>query len=41
MSVSLRTIFPNFNPASRYETIFLGRFVWHTWLESAPRKVKP
>jgi hypothetical protein len=31
----------NFNPASRYETIFLGRFVWHTWLESQPRKVKP
>jgi hypothetical protein len=38
---TLVSLTANFNPASRYETIFLGRFVWHTWLESAPKKVQP
>ncbi|MBI5477264.1 MAG: hypothetical protein HY906_00325 [Deltaproteobacteria bacterium] len=38
---TLLSLTANFNPASRYETIFLGRFVWHTWLESKPQKVQP
>jgi hypothetical protein len=38
---TLVSLTANFNPASKYETIFLGRFVWHTWLESQPKKVQP
>jgi hypothetical protein len=38
---TLVSLTANFNPASRYETIVLGRFVWHTWLEPASKKVQP
>ena len=38
---ALVSVTANFNPASRYETIFLGRFVWHTWLEASAAKVQP
>jgi hypothetical protein len=38
---ALASVVANFNPASKYETIFLGRFVWHTWLEAGAKRVQP
>ena len=38
---ALVSLLANFNPASRDEVVLLGRFVWHTWLEQAARRVGP